>query len=256
MQRLFASGRPFAAVDGRELSTRPAENCRWSIYSPPVRLHDLPSSERPRERLLESGAEALSDHELLAVLLRTSGVAGAGAHELAARLLSAAGSVAALALGSPMDLIRIAGIGPAKAATLAAAFELGRRAEARPARQVLSSSGAIADAARPLLAGCSRERFVVLSSDARLNLIGTDVISDGALDRTAVPAREVFVAVLRRDGRAFAVAHNHPSGDPSPSPADVAATERLREAASVIGLRFLDHVVVAGREWRSVTQTR
>ena len=120
-------------------------------------VRDVPVADRPRERLARLGASVLSDRELIAVLLRTGGVPGASVHELAERLLAEFGGVAALARASISDLSRLAGVGPAKAAALLAAFELGRRADGPDGRVVLDSSSAIAAAARPLLAARSRE---------------------------------------------------------------------------------------------------
>ena len=177
-------------------------------------------------------------------------------HGLAERLLAQFGGVSSLARAHPAEVCRIRGIGPAKSATLGAAFELARRIHSPDERQILASSSAITLAARPWLAARSRERAVVLSCDNRLRLLGVDVVSEGVADLTPLPVREVLATVLRRDGVSFAVAHNHPGGDPTPSRADIGATGRLRAAAEHVGLRFLDHVVIAGAEWRSITPAR
>jgi len=219
-------------------------------------LREIPESDRPRERLLAGGVSVLSDRELLAILIGTSGVCGSGAHELADRLIAMFGGLTALARAAPVDLLRLPGIGPAKAATLTAAFELAHRSDAHAARPVLSSSAAVAAAARLSLATRSRERVIVLCCDTKLRLIGTDVVSDGSISSCPLPIRETLAAVLRRDGSAYAVAHNHPSGDPTPSQDDLRATEQLLIAGEQVGLRFLDHVIVAGRTWRSVTLAR
>lgn len=121
---------------------------------------------------------------------------------------------------------------------------------------VLRKSKDVAAVASPLLAAERRERVVALVCDARNRLCQVVLIAKGFIDRSAVPVREVLNAVLRHDGRAFAVAHNHPSGDPTPSLSDHEATQSLQAGAAAAGLRFLGHVVVAGAEWREVTARR
>lgn len=218
-------------------------------------VRDVPVADRPRERLVRLGTDALSDRELLAVLLRT-GTDSDGVHGLAERLLAEFGSLGSLARSAPTDLMRISGVGHAKAASLLAAFELGRRIDRVDARIVLDSSAAIAAAARPSLSTRSRERVLVLSCDTRLRLLGTDIVSEGGAGAASLPVREILAAVLRRDGTSFALAHNHPGGDPTPSPADAHATDDVVDAAAHVGLRLLDHVIVAGNQWRSVTAAR
>jgi DNA repair protein RadC len=213
-------------------------------------MSELPVADRPRERLARRGAAALGDAELLALMLST-GTRGRGAHELAAMLLRRFGSVAAVARATAAELASVQGIGTAKASSLVAGFELARRAGAeQPAR--LRATGDIAAVAAPLLHGRRTERLVVISCDAGLRVLGTDAVSDGAADQTLFPLREIIVAVLRRDGHGFALAHNHPSGDAEPSEEDVRATEAVTAAAATAGLRFLDHVVVTETGWRAV----
>ena len=213
-------------------------------------MSEVPVADRPRERLARRGPEALADGELLALLLST-GARGMGAHELAAALLRRFGSVAAIGRATVAELAGVAGIGAAKASSLVAGFELARRAGAeRPAR--LRSTRDIADVAAPLLHGRARERLVVISCDAALRVLGADPVADGAADMTIFPLREIIVAVLRRDGLSFALAHNHPSGDATASPEDVAATREVAAAAATAGLRFLDHIVVTEDGWQTV----
>jgi DNA repair protein RadC len=213
-------------------------------------MSEVPVADRPRERLARRGPEALADGELLALMLIT-GARGMGAHELAAALLRRFGSVAAIGRATVAELAGVAGIGAAKASSLVAGFELARRAGAeRPAR--LLSTRDIADVAAPLLHGRARERLVVISCDAALRVLGADPVADGAADMTIFPLREIIVAVLRRDGLSFALAHNHPSGDATASPEDVAATREVAAAAATAGLRFLDHIVVTEDGWQTV----
>lgn len=188
----------------------------------------------------------------MAVLLATAGRRGATVIDLAKSLISEFGSIDRMSTASPADLTRTPGIGPAKATTICAAFELGRRASRTGDSVVrLTSSSAIAAAAAPYLSG-RRERLVVLSADHRFRLHGIDVVSEGAADSAPVPIREMLAAVLRRDCSAFALAHHHPAGDPTPSPADRRATLAADQAARTTGLRLLDHVVLGAGQWRSV----
>lgn len=217
-----------------------------------VPMSRVPTHERPRERLLARGAGALTERELLALLLR-NGTRGASALDLAAELLAEFGGLRALSAARPEELATRSGIGEAKATALVAAFELGRRADddgAAPVR--LRRPEVVARVASGALAGLRRERVVVLVADGANRLRRTVTVAEGSIDRAPLVVRDVLNAVLRHDGRAFAVAHNHPSGDVEPSEADRRATADLRTAATVVGLRFLGHVVVAGEAWAEV----
>jgi DNA repair protein RadC len=217
-----------------------------------VRITDLPDTERPRERLSALGPAALADRELLSMVLGTGGRPGTGAHDLAEQLLVTFGSILQLARAHPSDLASVAGVGVAKASALVAAFELARRAEAGEATRRIESTPDIVDVVAPLLRGRSRERLVVVVCDGAHRVLHCEVVSEGSAERSLVPVREVIVSVLRRDGAAFALAHNHPGGDPTPSAADLTATDRVEMAATAVGLRFLDHVVLTDTTWRRV----
>jgi DNA repair protein RadC len=218
-----------------------------------VMMAAVPQHERPRERLLARGVDALTDRELLALILR-NGTYGMSALDLADALLAEYGSVDALASARPEELARRTGVGPAKAAALVAAFNLGKRVGRTDAeRPVVRRPEDAARIAMRELGGARRERVLVLVCDARNRLRQVAAVSEGAVDRSLVPVREVLNAVLRHDGRAFALAHNHPDGDPEPSEADRRATAEVSAAAGVAGLRFLGHVVVAGSDWRVVS---
>jgi DNA repair protein RadC len=220
-------------------------------------MSQVPASDRPRERLAERGARALADRELLALLLST-GIRGQGAHEVAELLLNRFGSVDAIGRATVAELAAIPGVGPAKASSLVAGFELGRRAvtpEASPPGRLRSTSD-IALLAAPLLSGLTRERLIVIACDAALRVLMADPVSDGGTDETLFPLREIIVAVLRRDGHSFALAHNHPSGDPTPSPEDLSATQAAAESAAACGLRFLDHVIITETAWQAVPVSR
>lgn len=217
-----------------------------------VLMAAMPPHERPRERLMAGGAERLSERELIALVLR-HGTQGVSALDLASELLADYGSLGALAVARPEELAMRKGVGPAKAAALVAAFQLSRRAAHPEEVVVLRSGDDVARVARGLLAGLRRERVLVLVCDSANRLRRAVVVAEGSIDRSPVPVREVLNAVLRHDGRAFALAHNHPSGDPEPSEADRMVTAEVAVGAKTAGLRFLGHVVVAAEDWRAVS---
>jgi DNA repair protein RadC len=216
-----------------------------------MRVKDLPKRERPRERLMASGATALADRELLAVLLG-SGFRGSSAMDLAAQVIEHCGDLDGLARSEPHRLLAVPGVGPAKAARVAAAFHLVRRAQAEPEPARVASTADLATVAAPLLHGHTRERLVVVVCDVRGAVLRRVVLTEGGSDHTTVPVRDIITVVLTAGGAAFGVAHNHPSGCLDASDADVVATVRLAEAAETVGLRFLDHLVVTDSGWRRV----
>ena len=167
-------------------------------------------------------------------------------------LIEECGGLHGLAAAFPEELTRSSGIGTVEAARLLAAFELATRATAAPTNCLLDSAAAIAELVAPILARERREKVMVLVADAGNRVLRAVPVATGGVDSSPLPIREVLHAVLRYDGRAFALAHNHPSGDPTPSVRDHEATGVVRRAADAVGLRFLDHVVVAGGSWRSV----
>ncbi|HUP15106.1 MAG TPA: DNA repair protein RadC [Acidimicrobiia bacterium] len=216
-----------------------------------VPMAAVPPHERPRERLLSRGAEALNERELLALVLR-SGAPGLSALDLAAELLAEYGSLNRLASAEPEEMANRRGIGAAKAAALVAAFQLANRAEVEPAVPVvLRTAEDVAGVARREIGRARRERVLVLICDGGNRLLRTVIVSEGSIDRSMVPVREILNAVLRHDGRGFALAHNHPNGDSRPSDADERATQAVRTAATSVGLRFFGHVVTAGTEFES-----
>jgi len=217
---------------------------------PPRRMpiSDWPSSERPRERLLRLGPGALGDAELLAIVVRT-GRAGETALDLGRRTLALGRGegLAGLSRLHPDDLAAVAGVGPAKAAQILAALELGRRA-ARAAVPTPFRFRGPEDVAGGLIlemGSLDREQFRVLLLDSKHGLIGTEVVAVGGLDHVPADPREVFKPAVRRSAAAVIVAHNHPSGDPEPSAQDLALTDRLLDAGRVLGIALLDHIVVA-----------
>lgn len=211
----------------------------------------VPAGDLPCQRLLRLGAGALSDAELVA-LVASIEVEGRDDVAVGHELIVECGGLRGLAAAFPEELTRSSGIGPTGAARLLAAFELAARASVVPTNRVLDSGAAIAELVAPLLARERREKVLVAVADAANRVLRVVPVATGGLDSSALPVREVLHTVLRYDGRAFALAHNHPSGNPTPSIQDREATAVLGRAADAVGLRFLDHVVIAGSSWRSV----
>ena len=207
---------------------------------------DWPVTERPRERLRESGAEALSDAELVALVLRSGRSHGETAVDLARRLLDALGGAQGMSRVTVAELACQRGLGIASGAALAAAFELGRRAVQRRVDRggVFRASAEVFEYFRPRLGALRQEVFCVLLLDAKHRKLREARISEGSLTAAVVHPREVFAPAVRESAAAVILAHNHPSGDPSPSPEDVELTRRLRQAGEIVGIRVLDHVIV------------
>lgn len=204
----------------------------------------------------ERGIDSLGIGELIALVLR-EGDEGGPAFGTGRGLVRAnGGDPESLATAFPEELAGHPGMDDRRAAALAAAFRLGRLAAAPARPDALRSAADVAAVATRELAGQRRERVIVLVCDAGNRLRRVVTVSQGSIDRCPVPVRETLNAVLRHDGRAFALAHNHPSGDPTPGPEDRRVTRALEAAAGIVGLRFLGHVVVAGDEWRSVREGR
>lgn len=219
-----------------------------------VRIQSLPPEARPRERLFRHGAGVLSDGELVALVLG-SGRRGASAIEVAGELLAALGSLGEAARARPDELARIPAVGQAKAASLAAAFELGRRAEARhEAGPRLSGPAEIARAVAPHLTDPRREEVFVVAMASGNRLRRVERLGIGGESACSVEVREVLAAALRFGASALALAHSHPSGDPAPSSSDVAITRALGIAAEQVGLRLVDHVILAGARWVSLKE--
>ena len=203
--------------------------------------------ERPRERLLAHGAAALTDAELIAVVLRT-GTRGAPALDIARDLLARHRSLAGI-LDAPVEALRrVRGLGPGKAAQLKAGVELMRRALIAEARQasVLTSPEAVRDYLRLSLAALPHEAFVVLFLDSQHRLLAADELFRGTLAQTSVYPREIVKAALAHNAAAVIFAHNHPSGVAEPSRADELLTQSLKQALALVDIRTLDHFVVAG----------
>ena len=204
--------------------------------------------ERPRERLLASGAGALSDAELVAVLLRT-GVRGKSAVDLARELLARFGGIARL-LSAGTELTQVSGLGPAKSAQFSAAIELARRSMEEKLREAnaLTSPGAVRDYLRLAIGARPHEVFVCIWLDAQHRVIKFDEPFRGTLTQTSVYAREIVKTALACNAAAVIFAHNHPSGVAQPSQADELLTANLKEALALVEVRVLDHFIVAGNQ--------
>ncbi len=216
-------------------------------------MKELPEGERPRERLLSFGPEALSDAELLATILGT-GDAGSNltALDLARKMLRELvgepqgwGSLRHLAEASPEELASFRGVGCAKAASILAAIEMGKRVAAdRTSRPMIHGPADVAQLLAPDMARLDREHFRAVLLDSKNRVIAVELVTIGGLDSSAVHPREVFKACIRRSAAAVILTHNHPSGDPTPSPQDVRATRRMIEAGRLLGIEVLDHVII------------
>lgn len=211
-------------------------------------LKDLPAQAQPREKLAARGPSALSDIELLAIVLRT-GMAGKGVLQLAQELLQLPGraGLSGLLQAGHADLKAIKGLGPSKCAQLLAVLELARRAMAEQLRErpALASPEAVARYLQLHLAARQHEVFAVLFLDSQHRLIALEEMFRGTLTRTSVYPREVVLHALRHQAAAVVLAHNHPSGGVQASPADLALTQILRSALGLVDVRVLDHIIVA-----------
>lgn len=222
---------------------------------PVYRIMDLLASERPRERLQQHGAGALSDAELLAILLRV-GVEGENAVQVGVRLLDTLGGISGIHRASYEEVCAQHGIGPAKAAQIKAAIELGRRLssqmpEERPAIQSPQ------DAARLLqyeMSALEQEELRVILLDIRNRVLRIEVVYRGSLNTSQIRIGELYKSAIRANAASIIVVHNHPSGDPAPSPEDVAVTRAIIQAGKLLGVDVLDHIVIAQGGWVSLKE--
>ena len=210
-----------------------------------IRIKDLPDSERPRERLVLQGAEALKNSELIAILLRT-GMKGISAIQMADQLLQKFSTLNNLARASLEDLQSIKGVGRDKAIALKSAFTLARRmaAELHYDSPALNTPDSVAGILREEYRSASVEHFKVILLNTRHKLIRIEHVSHGTLDTILVHPREVFKAAISAGAAAIILAHNHPSGDPTPSDADVRITRDLIRAGQLLKIEVLDHVIL------------
>ncbi|MFA7399869.1 MAG: DNA repair protein RadC [Sideroxydans sp.] len=210
-------------------------------------ITDWPAGERPREKLLERGAAALSDAELLAIFLRT-GVVGKSAVDLARELLARFGSLTQMFAASEMEFCAIHGMGQAKFVQLQAVLEMSRRAlqEEMRSGDALNSPRAVREYLQLLLRAKPQEVFVALFLDAQHRVTATEELFQGTLTQTSVYPREVVKRALHHNAAAVIFAHNHPSGVAEPSQSDQLLTDALKQALALVDVRVLDHFIVAG----------
>jgi len=208
-------------------------------------IDQWPASERPRECLLRDGAESLSDAQLMAILLRV-GRPDFSAIHVAMELLQQSGGLQGLANRGIDELCRVPGVGPAKAAQLKAALELGKRALSTPLStgRRIGSSADLFQHYYPLLRDVRRELFKIILLDAKHAVIRDDTVSEGSLTLSIVHPREVFSLAIREAAAAVIFLHNHLSGDPQPSHEDRELTERLVAAGELLGIQVLDHLII------------
>lgn len=219
------------------------------------RLKDLPGELLPRERLFQYGPEALSNREVLAILLRT-GLKGENVLDFAERLLTEAGGLSGLARLTVHELTQIHGLGNAKAAEIKAALELGRRSVSSDplARPVVNSPQDIAHLVMEEMRYLDREHFRVVSLSTKNHVLGISPISVGSLNSSLVHPRECFKEAIRRNSNAIILLHNHPSGDPTPSREDMDVTRRLSEGGQILGIEVLDHVIIGDNRYISLKE--
>jgi DNA repair protein RadC len=209
------------------------------------RIQDLPAEERPRERLTATGPQALSTAELIAVLLRTGG-RGHGAMLTAQTLLQQTGGLHGLRKASISDLCAIPFVGPSKAALILVAVELGRRLAVSDAEEAptVSSPAAAAGLVQYEMSGLEQEELRTILLDSRNRLIRIHEVYRGSLTTSLIRTGEVFREAIKANAAGMIVVHNHPSGDPSPSPEDLSVTRNLVEAGRLLDIPVLDHVVI------------
>lgn len=220
-------------------------------------IKEWPAPERPRERLHLDGAGALATRELLAILIG-SGREGSSAVDVAGQLLRTAdGSLRRLAAAAPGELSAVQGIGPAVAARVCAALELGRRLarEGPLERTRIDGPRDVYDRCAPALRDQSQEEFRVLMLNTQHAVVRELIITRGTLDTSVVHPREVFRAAITESAAALILVHNHPSGDPTPSPEDLLVTRQLAEAGRLLGIPVLDHVVIGDGRYVSFVET-
>jgi DNA repair protein RadC len=217
-------------------------------------IHDLPASERPRERLLNLGASALSGQEILALILGR-GIAGESVMITAQRLLSEFGNLKAVANASMEELSQVKGIGTAKAAQIKAAFELARRLEGYeydlPKKAITDPEDAV-KLVKSRLKDKKKEYFLAILLDSRNQPINVAKISVGSLNASVVHPREVFKEAISASAASIILVHNHPSGNVTPSDEDILITKRIKQSGEIMGINVFDHIIIAGKNFASL----
>jgi DNA repair protein RadC len=217
----------------------------------PLKIREMPKEERPREKLAAHGAAALTNPELIAILLRT-GVPGENVIEVARKLLNKYGSLTGLSRCTVDELSKIKGVKFAKAVQLAAAFGLGQRlAKEKFSEEKLDSPEAINELVGPELRRLRKESLRVILLDTRYRLIRVEEVSLGSINESIAHPRDVFRPAVIASAYAVVIVHNHPSGDASPSQTDHNMTRRLAEAAELLQIKFLDHIIIGSPSERN-----
>ena len=218
-------------------------------------IHDLPVEERPRERFARAGASSLSSAELLAIILRT-GKAGESVVTMSQRILSTFDGLPGVAKASLAELQTVDGIGPAKATEIKAALELGRRllAAAPHERPQIKSP---ADAANLLMSDMmllEQEHLRILLLDTRNRVLSSPTIYIGSLNTSVVRVAEIFRPAIKDNAASIVLAHNHPSGDPTPSAADIHMTKAVKQAGDLLNIELLDHIIIGRNRFASLKE--
>ncbi|MDP2939323.1 MAG: DNA repair protein RadC [Candidatus Omnitrophota bacterium] len=217
-------------------------------------IHDLPKSERPRERLQRFGPEALSAQEILSLILGR-GIPGESVVVTAQKLLSTFGSIKAISDASFEELVRVDGIGLAKACQIKASFELAKRKDDCVAERIaIKSAEDVVTLIKPKLADKKKEYFVILSLDSRNNLIKVSDISIGTINASIVHPREVFKEAIQALACSVILVHNHPSGESEPSEDDLEITRRLVDAGKILGIEVIEHIIVSDNGYLSFSK--
>ncbi len=215
-----------------------------------------PEGERPREKLIQYGAETLTDAELLAILLRV-GKAGTSAIDMGRQLLNSLNGICGIDRAHAEDLLKLKGLGIAKTAQLKAAIEIGKRVRRQNSLPIsFNSANAIAAFCYPKFEGKRHEIFLALLLDGQNNLLAERVISEGIPTQSVVYTRKVMEEALRLSASAIVVVHNHPSGEPAPSEQDIETTHKLKQAADVLEILLLDHIIIGHEQFYSFLEHR
>ena len=223
----------------------------------PLMMKELPLEERPREKMLKIGAQALSNAELLAILLRT-GSKKDSVLRIAERILKKYEEMGAAALASlsPQELSKIKGIGPVKAVTVVAAIELGKRLHGKVATEkpVIRAPQDVSDLLMTRLRYETREHFMIVLLSTKNHVLAIPTISIGSLNASIVHPRELFHEAINHSAAAVILVHNHPSGDPTPSREDIRLTKKLMEAGEILEIHVLDHVIIGDNKYVSLKE--
>lgn len=220
-----------------------------------ITMKDMPLELRPRERIVKDGPEALSNIELLAILLRI-GTKEENVLELAAKILTQVGNIKGLASYSIEDLKNIKGIGLAKAAQIKAAVEIGKRISSAPneERPIIRSPQDVERLLMEEMRHLDREYFKAISLNTKNNVLAIETVSVGSLSSSIIHPRELFKNPIKRSAAALILVHNHPSGDPSPSKEDLDVTKRLVEVGKLLGIEVLDHIIIGDNKYISLKE--